>query len=83
MPKVGFNNIFAVRYEVVNVGQLEKLSGDVNPETLKKAGLINTQQPVKILAKGSLKKALNVKAHKFSEAAKRAIETAGGKAEVI
>ncbi|MCC7404657.1 MAG: 50S ribosomal protein L15 [Bdellovibrionales bacterium] len=83
LPKFGFTNAeFKVRYEVVNVGQLNRFTGDVTPETLKLAGLVNNG-PVKILGKGELKKALNVKANKVSEKAKSAIESAGGKIEVI
>jgi large subunit ribosomal protein L15 len=83
LPKFGFNNTkFEVVYSVVNLVQLEKLSGEVTPESMKKAGLIH-RMPVKILAKGKLTKALTVKAHQFSNAAKSAIEAAGGKAEVI
>jgi large subunit ribosomal protein L15 len=82
-PKLGFKNtMFATRYSIVNVGQLEKLSGDVTPEILKSIGLI-TKTPVKILSQGKLTKALKIKAHKFSEAAKAAIEKAGGQVEVI
>jgi large subunit ribosomal protein L15 len=82
-PKIGFRNtMFANRYEIVNLSTLEKLSGEINPETLKAAGVI-TKGPIKILAKGTLKKALTVKAHKFSETAKAAIEKAGGQVEVI
>lgn len=83
LPKFGFKNTaFAVPHEVVNVGQLEKLTGEINPETLKKAGLIHGTR-VKILAQGELKKALTVKAHMFSETAKKAIEKAGGKVEIL
>ncbi|MEQ1665088.1 MAG: 50S ribosomal protein L15 [Bdellovibrionales bacterium] len=82
-PKIGFKNTkFTLRYEVVNLTALSKLSGEINPETLKTAGLIN-KGPVKILANGEIKKALVVKAHKFSEKAKTMIETAGGKTEVL
>lgn len=82
-PKIGFKNtMFATKYEVVNLVALDKLSGEVNVETLKAAGLIK-RGPVKILARGELKKPLTVKAHKFSETAKAAIEKAGGKIEVI
>ena len=83
LPKVGFNNIFATKYEVVNLKQLAELSGEVTPETLKSSGLVHGRMPVKVLATGKLNKALIVKAHKFSESAKLAIESAGGKAEVI
>ncbi len=82
-PKFGFKNtMFANRYEIVNLVSLEKLSGEVNFENLVKAGLV-THGPVKILGKGTLKKALTVKAHKFSKSAQAAIEKAGGKVEVI
>lgn len=83
LPKFGFNNTnFETVYSVVNLSDLNKLSGEVTPESLKKAGLVH-RFPVKILAKGKLEKALVVKAHKFSETAKKAIEQAGGKTEVI
>jgi len=83
VPKFGFNNTkFETKYSVLNLSDLNKLSGEITPETLKKAGLVH-HFPVKILANGKLDKALVVKAHKFSEKAKLAIEQAGGKTEVI
>ena len=83
LPKFGFNNTdFETKYTVVNVAQLEKMSGEVTPETLKKAGIVH-HFPVKILGQGKITKALTVKAHKFSATAKSAIEAAGGKTEVI
>lgn len=83
LPKFGFTNeSFAIHYEIVNLSQLSELSGEINTESLQKAGLINNG-PVKILGNGKVTKALTVKAHKFSEAAKKAIETAGGKAEIV
>ncbi|OFZ11222.1 MAG: 50S ribosomal protein L15 [Bdellovibrionales bacterium RBG_16_40_8] len=82
-PKIGFKNtMFTTRYEIVNLQSLQNMSGEVNPETLKLQGLIK-KGPVKVLARGELKKALTVKAHRFSEAAKTAIEKAGGKTEVL
>jgi len=82
-PKIGFKNtMFTTRYQVVNLSDLEKLSGEVTPLVLKEAGLVK-KGLIKILARGELKKALTVKAHKFSETAKAAIEKAGGKTEVI
>jgi len=83
LPKFGFSNVdFATNYDIVNVGQLEALSGEVSPETLNQQGIVG-KGLVKILGNGELKKALTVKAHKFSESAKKAIESAGGKVEVI
>jgi large subunit ribosomal protein L15 len=66
----------------VNVGQLAALAGEITPEILNQKGLAG-KGLVKILGNGELKKALTVKAHKFSESAKKAIEAAGGKVEVI
>lgn len=83
LPKFGFNNAaFANKFEIVNLSQLAKFTGEVTPETLHAAGLIN-HGPVKILGNGEIKAALTVKAHKFSDSAKKAIESAGGKTEVI
>lgn len=83
VPKFGFNNYnYETKYSVVNVGQLEKLSGTVGPEELKKAGLVH-KMPIKILSVGELKKSIIVKAHKFSAKAKEMIEKAGGQCEVV
>ena len=83
LPKFGFSNAsFQERPSIVNLTQLEKMIGDVNPETLKANGVIH-YFPVKVLGSGKLSKALTVKAHFFSESAKKAIEAVGGKTEVI
>lgn len=83
LPKFGFTNVaFAQKYDIVNLGQLDKISGEVTPETLKAAGLIHGSR-VKILGQGEIKKAMIVKAHMLSESAKKAIEAAGGKVEIL
>ncbi len=83
LPKFGFSNVkFETKYSVLNLGDLEQMSGVITPESLKASGVIKNG-PLKILAFGKLSKALTVKAHKFSAKAKSAIESAGGKAEVI
>lgn len=84
LPKFGFSNeSFATKHEIVNIGQLAKLSGEVTPETLKTSGLIHKAGRVKVLGMGELKTKLTVKAHMFSESAKKAIEAAGGKVEIL
>lgn len=84
MPKFGFKNTaFAVEYDIVNLPQLAKITGEVTPEALAKAGMVRKNSLVKVLGHGQLKTAVNVKAHSFSAQAKAAIEAAGGKAEVI
>lgn len=84
LPKFGFSNVaFETKYQIINLSQFEKVKGEITPETLVQAGLIKKNDLVKILAHGELKSAVTVKAHKFSEKAKEAIEKAGGKVEVL
>ncbi|MGE4234517.1 MAG: 50S ribosomal protein L15 [Bacteriovoracia bacterium] len=85
VPKRGFNNIFAVRHAVLNVGDLEKIgASEVSLETLKTSGKLKTKLGrLKILGNGELKKSVHVKAHSFSESAKQKIEKAGGRVEVL
>lgn len=83
LPKFGFTNAqFKTTYEIVNLDQLNKLGADVSPESLREAGVVG-KGLVKILGRGELTKAVNVKAHKLSASAKAAIEKAGGSVEVI
>lgn len=82
LPRRGFNNFnFKVSYQLVNVGQLEKLEGDeVSRKTLIKAGLIrDNKQGVKLLGDGEVSKAYTVTVCKVSGSAKSKIEAAGGK----
>ena len=83
-PKFGFTNIgFRTRYTVINLADLEKFDGEVNPQTLFEAGRVGKSELIKILGRGELSKPLKVKAHKASETAKAAIEKAGGSFELI
>lgn len=86
LPKRGFTNIFKVTYQVVNVGQLEeKFDSDavIDKEALRKAGLIKKlNQPVKLLAKGSVSKKFTVKVDAASKKAIELIQAAGGTVEV-
>lgn len=83
LPKFGFTNAaFKTTYDIVNLKDLNQFDGEVNPETLRSAGMVN-KGLVKILGDGEVSKSLTVKAHKFSTSAKAAIESAGGKVEVL
>ena len=84
-PKRGFRPISRVEYAVVNLSRLDGMGrDDADPASLAEAGLIgNARQRVKILGGGDISKAMNVKAHAFSGSARRKIEEAGGKAEVM
>jgi len=77
---------FRTRTQPVNLSDLDARfkSGDqVTPESLRAAGLAKRRDPVKILARGEIKKKHTVRAHGFSGAAKEKIEAAGGTTEVI
>ncbi len=84
IPKRGFKSINRVEYQVVNVRDLERVDGDVSPESLKAAGLVRSLiKPVKILGVGEVSKKLAVSAHKFSATAQAKIEAAGGSTTVL
>lgn len=85
LPKFGFKNPFRVEYKPVNLDTLELVATSLNtdkitPEVLRNAGLINKKALVKILANGTLTRALTVEANAFSAAAEKAITEAGGTA---
>ena len=71
----------------MNGGVLDKLENGtvVTAELLKEMGVISKieKDGLKVLGRGELTKKLDVKAAKFSETAKKAIEAAGGSAEVL
>jgi large subunit ribosomal protein L15 len=84
MPKRGFTNIFRKEFNIVSLERLVELGETtITPEVLRKAGVIKTKHPVKILGDGELTTAITVSAHKFSKSAQEKITKAGGKFEVI
>ena len=82
VPKRGFTNIFRKTYQIVNVGDLEKVKASpITTEELYKARLIRKKNTmVKVLGNGEVKKAVEIQAHKFSSQAIKKLEKAGGKA---
>ena len=87
VPKRGFNNIFRIEYEVVNLDQLEErfdAGTTVTPDALRAVGLVRVRTArIKVLARGEVTKALTVQVHKFSGKAADKIAAAGGRAEAI
>ena len=82
LPRRGFNNKnFKTSFQLVNVGDLERLGGDaVNRASLIESGLIrDNDQGVKLLGDGELSKAFTVEVDKVSASARAKIEAAGGK----
>ncbi|MCH5248053.1 MAG: 50S ribosomal protein L15 [Muribaculaceae bacterium] len=85
LPKFGFKNIFRVEYKAINLSVLDAIATarnleKITLEDLRSAGVINKKQLVKVLADGSLTRALTVEANAFSAAAEKAITEAGGTA---
>src|SRR5471032_523321 len=71
LPKRGFTNPFRVESQVVRLADLERVSGDVTPESLQAAGLIDgATSKFKVLANGELKKAIKVKGIRLSAGAR-------------
>lgn len=82
LPKRGFNNAaFKTHYAIVNLDDLNSFAdgATIDEVALRKEGLVRgSVDGVKILARGELTKKLTITGAKFSEAAKRKIEAAGG-----
>jgi large subunit ribosomal protein L15 len=89
LPKRGFLPYGGkTEYALVNVKTLAArfaAGAVVDPDALVQAGLVKRsgRGAVKVLGDGELGHALTVKAHKVSESARRKVEAAGGRVEVI
>lgn len=86
LPKRGFHNPFRRKVSIVNLGRLAAAfegGAVVDAAALVERGLARAGQSIKVLGHGELTKALTVKAHAFSAAAKARIAAAGGSAEVV
>jgi len=86
VPKLkGFTNPNRTEWAVVNVERLAQAfdKGEVDPKAMLERGLVRKGLPVKVLARGDIDRALTIRAHAFSAAARAKIEQAGGKAEVV
>ena len=86
LPKRGFNNSrFTTNYTEVTLTMLNKSkSENVDAKSLIEEGIIKKENDgIVVIATGKLDKKLNVKAKRFTKAAKEKIEALGGKIEVI
>ena len=82
IPKRGFTNPFRQEPQVVRLGDLEQIAGEVTPESLVEAGLVKAKKgPVKVLANGRVTKAVTVRGVKLSAGAREKIVAAGGRVE--
>jgi large subunit ribosomal protein L15 len=87
LPKLrGFVNHQRAEYAAVNVGKLNRFAGGsiVDGAALAARGLVgHPGDRVKLLAAGRVRVALTVRVHRASESARRAVEVAGGRVEVL
>jgi large subunit ribosomal protein L15 len=77
---------FRTKTQPINLSDLEERfdsGAEVTLESLKEKGLAKRKDPVKVLARGEIKKKLEVHAHAFSAAAKEKIEAAGGSCHTL
>lgn len=85
VPKFGFRNINRIEYKAINLSILQGIAekhklSEINFDILKKHGLVNKNDLVKILANGELTVKLDITANAFSKKAIELIEAANGKA---
>ena len=91
LPKRGFTNIFKKQWLTVNLADLDQrfeAADEVTPELMAERGMIKKgklarSEGVVVLGKGSLSKALNITAHRFSKSAIEKIQSAGGVATTV
>ncbi len=84
--KRGFTPPYQVTYNEVNLDQLTgfKTGSEVTPETLNEARLVRkVVNPIVILGRGDVGKALKVRVHRVTKGAREKIEAAGGSIEII
>lgn len=86
VPKRGFTNIFKKEYAIVNLDTIDAMKDEtvITPELLIEKGVIRKMKDgLKVLASGSIKRSVTIKANAFSASASAKIEAAGGKTEVL
>ena len=89
VPKFGFTNINRVEYQGVNLDKIQflidnkKIKGSMDVQSFIDNGLAKKKDLIKVLANGEITSPLKISAHKFSAAAKSAIEKSAGEAIII
>jgi large subunit ribosomal protein L15 len=87
LPKLkGFRNRFRTEYEIVNVGDINRLfpeGGAIGVDDLVAKGAVRKNSLVKVLGYGELTVKVDLSAHKFSGSAREKITAAGGSASEL
>jgi len=85
IPKRGFTSRNKIRYQILNLRDLNKIKEEnITLELLEAKNLIKDKAKlVKVLGDGEIKKPITIQAHAFSRKALEAIKNLGGKTELI
>jgi large subunit ribosomal protein L15 len=92
LPKRGFNNIFAIELNEVNLGRVQealdkgKLDAKdvVDAQALVRAGVVRrAKHGVRLLGKGEIKAAVQFEVYGASRSAVEAVEKAGGSVKIL
>jgi len=92
LPKRGFNNIFRLKLNEVNLGRVQAAldkgalaAGElVDAKALVRAGILRrAKDGVRLLGKGEIKAALSFAVHGASKSAVAAVEQAGGSVKIL
>ncbi|MEI7977218.1 MAG: 50S ribosomal protein L15 [Bacteroidota bacterium] len=83
LPKVGFKSLNRVEYVGINLDRLQIIASENNLKSidfnvLVANGVVSKNDLVKILGRGEINVAIEVKAHAFSASAQKSIEAVGG-----
>jgi large subunit ribosomal protein L15 len=92
LPKRGFNNIFAIELNEVNLGRVQEaldkgkldVKDVVDAESLVRAGVVRrAKHGVRLLGKGEIKAAVQFAVYGASRSAVEAVEKAGGSVKIL
>ncbi|MFH1676258.1 MAG: 50S ribosomal protein L15 [bacterium] len=89
IPKIGgFRNPTRIAYHPVNLDQLAALElpegTRISPALLREKGIVDKKdKPVKLLGRGDIVRPLSIVVHAASVSARKKVEAAGGKVEII
>jgi large subunit ribosomal protein L15 len=92
LPKRGFNNIFAIELNEVNIGRVQEAldKGKLDPkdvvdaQALVRAGVVRrAKRGIRLLGKGEIKAAVQFEVYGASRSAVEAVEKAGGSVKIL
>ena len=88
LPKIGFKNVNREVFTALNLDQLQAITDKFKVsnwtlDELRGRNVISGKDKVKVLGRGTLKTKVNLTVHAASEAARKAVEAAGGSITIV